>query len=128
MSDIFQETILHHYEHPSNKGMIENPDVKISDTNTLCGDKVTMYARLNGRVLEEVKFDGAGCAISMASASLLTEKAKGMSIRDVIELGQRDVLEMLGLESLTPMRIKCAMLGVRTLQKGLIEYESKRPV
>jgi nitrogen fixation NifU-like protein len=125
LSEIFEEKILYHYEHPSNRGVIEDAQIKHRDLNTLCGDQVTIYASLDGDVISDIKFQGIGCAISMASTSMLTEKVKGMNIKDVLELGQKDVLDMLGIESLTPMRVKCAMLGLRTLQKGIIEYTAK---
>jgi len=125
LSEIFEEKILYHYEHPSNRGVIEDAQIKHRDLNTLCGDQVTIYASLDGSKIKDIKFQGVGCAISMASTSMLTEKVMGMDIKDVLKLGQKDVLEMLGIESLSPMRIKCAMLGLRTLQKGIIEYTSR---
>lgn len=123
--DLFEERVLYHYEHPSNRGVIEDAQIKHRDMNTLCGDQVTIYALLEGSKIKDIKFQGVGCAISMASTSMLTEKVKGMDIGDVLKLGQKDVLEMLGVGSLSPMRIKCAMLGLRTLQKGIIEYTSR---
>ncbi|MEM0120161.1 MAG: iron-sulfur cluster assembly scaffold protein [Thermoprotei archaeon] len=125
MSEIFEEKILYHYEHPSNRGVIDGAQIRYRDMNTLCGDQVTIYASLNGDTISDIKFQGVGCAISMASTSMLTEKVKGMNIRDVLQLGQKDVLDMLGIETLTPMRMKCAMLGLRTLQKGVLEYTAK---
>lgn len=125
MSEIFEERVLYHYEHPSNRGVIEEAQVKHREINTLCGDQVTIYALLEDSKIKDIKFQGVGCAISMASTSMLTEKVKGMDIAEVLKLGQKDVLEMLGIESLSPMRIKCAMLGLRTLQKGIVEYMSR---
>jgi nitrogen fixation NifU-like protein len=125
MSEIFEEKILYHYEHPANRGVIEDAQIKHRDLNTLCGDQVTIYATLEGSKIKDIKFQGVGCAISMASTSMLTEKVKGMDFKEVLSLGQKEVLDMLGIESLTPMRMKCAMLGLRTLQKGIIEYTAK---
>lgn len=124
--DIFEERVLYHYEHPSNRGVIEDADIKYRDLNTLCGDQVTIYAKVDGSRIVDIKFQGVGCAISMASTSMLTERVKGMELTDVLKMGQKDVLEMLGIESLSPMRIKCAMLGLRTLQKGILEYSSRK--
>lgn len=125
MSELYAENILYHYQNPSNKGELPDAEVQVGDVNTLCGDKVKLYVKLNGGVIEKLMFQGSGCAISMASASMLTEHVHGKTIKEVASMGQQDVLTMMGLPSLTPMRIKCAMLPLRTLQKGLITYESK---
>lgn len=122
MSELYAENILYHYEHPSNKGAIKDADIKNTDMNTLCGDQVTIYVKVKDGKAEDVKFQGIGCAISQASASMLTEKAHGSDLRQILELGQKDVLDMLGIESLSPMRLKCAMLALRTLQKGIVNY------
>lgn len=122
MSEIYAENILYHYEHPSNKGTIKDADIKNTDMNTLCGDQVTIYVSVKDGKAEELKFQGIGCAISQASASMLTDKVRGFDLKLILDLGQKDILEMLGIESLSPMRLKCAMLALRTLQKGIVNY------
>jgi nitrogen fixation NifU-like protein len=122
VSEIYAENILYHYEHPSNKGTIKDADIKNTDMNTLCGDQVTIYVSVKDGKAEELKFQGIGCAISQASASMLTDKVRGFDLKLILDLGQKDILEMLGIESLSPMRLKCAMLALRTLQKGIVNY------
>jgi nitrogen fixation NifU-like protein len=125
LSELYAENILYHYEHPSNKGVLEDAHIKHTDMNALCGDQVTIYAKVIDGKISDIKFQGIGCAISQASASMLTERVKGMELKRVLEMGQKQILEMLGVDTLSPMRIKCAMLALRTLQKGILNYLAK---
>jgi len=123
---MYRERILDHYRSPQNYGTIEDPDITYEDVNPSCGDEIQMYAVVdeNGEVVD-VKFDGQGCAISQASASLLTEKVKGMTLEEVREIETEDVKEMLGIE-LSPVRVKCAVLGLKVLEGGIVEYEKEK--
>lgn len=124
--NLYQENILDHYESPYNQGTIENPDLEFRDLNPLCGDEICIQARLDEHdALSEICFEGKGCVISLASASMLMEEVEGKSISEVKEMGRQDVLDLLGIP-LTTMRIKCAMLALRTLEKAIHMYEGQK--
>ena len=120
MDDFYRDYILDHYRNPRNFGHLEKPDVTAEDLNPLCGD--TIHVELNvddaGRV-SDVRFSGKGCAISQASASMLTESIKGMQLEDVAKLSKEAVLENVGI-GISPTRMKCAMLGLRVLRSAAI--------
>ncbi len=124
--NLYQENILDHYENPSNQGRLENPDLEFRDLNPLCGDEVCIQARLDDHQnLAEVCFEGKGCVISLASASMLMEEVEGKNIEDIKQMDRQDVLDLLGIP-LTAMRIKCAMLPLRTLEKAIHLYEGQK--
>ncbi len=117
--DIYREKILEHYKNPRNFGQLEKPDASYEQGNTLCGDRIRMDIETTGeKTLKTVKFSGEGCAISLAAASMLTEKARGMSIGEIKNLRYEDIKEMLGTD-LSPARIKCALLPLEVLQKAI---------
>lgn len=121
--DIYRQQILEHYKNPRNFGRLKNPDASHEEGNPLCGDKIGMEIKVTkletgNRKLETVKFWGEGCAISMASASMLTEKIKSQSLEEIKKLTKNDVLKMLGTE-LSPVRLKCALLPLEVLQKTI---------
>lgn len=122
--DMYRQRILDHYRNPQNYGELEDADLHYMDDNPSCGDEIEMYAIVEDDEVVDVKFDGKGCAISMASASLLTEKVVGMSLEEVRELETEDVQEMLGID-LSPARVKCAVLGLKVLEGGIVEYEAE---
>lgn len=123
MDDLYRDFILDHYRNPRNAGTLEAPDASFEDTNPLCGDKIRMDLKLRDGVVEDVRFRGRGCAISQASASLLTEAIKGKSIGEINRLGKDDVLANLGI-SISPARLKCALLGLKVLKEALaLRYE-----
>jgi nitrogen fixation NifU-like protein len=116
--DLFRENILDHYKHPRHRGTIENPDVTYEDANPLCGDRIRMDFRIENQRIADVRFSGVGCSISQAAASMLCEKVQGMSLEDAKRLTRDDVMELLGVE-LGPVRLKCALLALKTLKAGL---------
>ena len=125
--DIYRQKILDHYKNPKNFGKIEKPDAFFEEGNALCGDRIGMGIKVTkletgNWKLEDVKFNGEGCAISMASASMLTEKVKGINLEEIKKLRYEDIKKMMGTE-LSPARIKCATLPLQVLQKtvGLIK-------
>jgi nitrogen fixation NifU-like protein len=113
----YREYILDHYKNPRNFGRIEGADITHEEYNPLCGDIVGMDFRVRGGVIEDVKFHGRGCAISQASASLLTERLKGLTLDEARQVGKDDVLEELGIE-ISPARLKCALLSLKVLKVG----------
>ena len=113
----YREYILDHYKNPRNFGRLEHPDISHEEDNPLCGDVVGMDFRVKEGVIADVRFHGRGCAISQASASLLTERLKGMALDDAKKIGKEDVLGELGIQ-ISPARIKCALLSLKVLKVG----------
>ena len=118
MDELFRDTILEHYRHPRCHGTLEAPDVSYEDGNPLCGDKIRMDFHLREGRIAAVRFSGTGCSISQASASMLCERVEGQPIEAIKQLTRDDVLEMLGIE-LGPVRLKCALLALKTMKAGL---------
>jgi len=122
---MYQEHILEHYENPYNRMTIEQPTLELRDLNPLCGDEVRIQARLDDQGhLAHVGFEGKGCIISLAAASMLMEAIEGKSLEDVKQMDRQEMLDLLGVP-LTTMRVKCAMLPLRTLQKAIHLYEQQ---
>jgi len=123
-SDFYRELILDYYRNPRNFGKLDPHDIDAKDLNPLCGDEIEMQIRVSAEKdkIEEIKFIGKGCAISLASASMLTEMAKGKPLDWVKGLSREDILKMLGTSDLGPARIKCAMLSVKVLKMGVYGY------
>jgi nitrogen fixation protein NifU and related proteins len=119
MDDFYRDYILDHYRNPRNFGTLDHSDVEAEDLNPLCGDQIRMQLKLDDGVIEDVRFSGRGCAISQASASMLTETVKGMKLTDVAKLSKEAVLENVGI-GISPTRMKCAMLGLRVLKSAAI--------
>jgi nitrogen fixation NifU-like protein len=119
MDDFYRDYILDHYRNPRNFGTLENADVEAEDLNPLCGDQIRMQLKVDGDVVRDLRFSGTGCAISQASASMLTEAVKGMKLSDVAKLSKDVVLENVGI-GISPTRMKCAMLGLRVLKSAAI--------
>lgn len=118
MDDFYRELILDHYKNPRHKGKLEPNDFSYEDSNPLCGDQIRIDVRLDAdQRVKEVAFTGRGCAISQASASMLTESIMGKPLTEVKQLTREDILELLGIE-LTPARLKCAMLSLKVLKAG----------
>jgi len=122
-ADIYRELILDYYRNPRNFGKLEKFDIDSRDINPLCGDEVEIQIRVGeGQKIEDIKFLGKGCAISQASASMLTELAKGKNLEWVREVTKEDVFKMLGNPDLGPSRVKCALLGMKVLKTGVYQY------
>ncbi len=140
MSDLYSEILLDHYRLPRNKGRLEHPTVSVEGVNTSCGDQLTLDLEFEGDVLRHISFAGKGCAISMASASMLTEALEGKTIAEIerwirgfrsfiregrepdgLDLGD---LTALGGVSQLPVRVKCATLPWTTLEEGIRRLET----
>lgn len=119
--DIYREVILDHYKHPRNFGHLPHPDVKVEEGNVTCGDRVIMEITSDKKgTIADIRFSGEGCAISQASASMLTEKVKGTRLKKVMDISTADIIDMLGT-TLTPSRTKCATLPLEVLQKAVTQ-------
>jgi nitrogen fixation NifU-like protein len=116
MDALFRDHILDHYKHPRCHGTIEQPDARVEDANPLCGDKLRMDFRFEDGRVAEVRFMGSGCSISLASASLLCEAIEGKPLDEVKAITRQDVLDLLGIDDLGPVRSKCAMLALKTVK------------
>jgi nitrogen fixation protein NifU and related proteins len=119
---IYKENILDHYKHPRNKHEL-SPAQRHEEKNPLCGDVITVYLRTDGIAIHDISFEGKGCAISQASMSMLTERLKGVPVSEARALSKDDVLEMLGIP-IGVVRMKCAMLGLRTTQAVIDKVRS----
>jgi nitrogen fixation NifU-like protein len=137
LEELYKEVILDHYRSPRNKGRVDPHDVALERNNPLCGDEIELFLRFDGGNVEDIGFEGKGCSISQASASMMTEKVKGMDGKEATALAETIKAMMAGetegdpdeLEDLVslkgvvkyPVRIKCALLGWNTLLEGLEE-------
>ncbi len=115
---IYRDVILDHYRKPRNRGTLDPHDLSYEDTNPLCGDEVRIDVRVDDGKIGEIRFSGRGCAISQASASILTEMVDGMSLEEVKALTKDDLLDELGIP-LSPARLKCALLSLKVLKAGI---------
>ena len=119
VDSIYRENILEHSKNPLNKGRLDPHDYEYEDTNPLCGDEVHIELRVDDSgTITDVMFDGQGCAISQASASMLTKIVQGMSVAEAQELPKDELLEEIGID-LSPARLKCALLSLHVLKGSL---------
>ena len=120
MDQMYREVILDHYRSPRGHGLIENADAQAEGQNPLCGDEVTMSVKFaaDGETIEAIGFEGRGCAISQAATSMLTELVRGRTATEVAALPKEELLEEIGIP-LTPIRLKCAILGLGVLKVAL---------
>ena len=118
--DMYREVILDHYKNPRNYGSLEEPDAHAEGQNPLCGDEVAISVRFgeDGETIQDVRFEGRGCAISQAATSMLTDLVKGRKAEEVASLPKEELLEEVGIQ-LTPIRLKCAILGLGVLKVAL---------
>jgi nitrogen fixation NifU-like protein len=118
MDDMYREMILDHYRNPRKKGLLSPADIDYEEDNPVCGDHIHLTVQLDENdVVTDVGWDGEGCAISQASASLLYESLIGMSKEEIRHLDKEHILDMLGIE-LGPVRLKCALLSLKVLKAG----------
>ncbi|MFZ1626311.1 MAG: SUF system NifU family Fe-S cluster assembly protein [Candidatus Moraniibacteriota bacterium] len=117
---IYQDQILDHYRNPRHYGSLEAPTHRAAAKNPTCGDALCMDLRIRHGTISDVRFTGSGCAISQASASLLSEYVHGKSVEEALTIEPAAVLELLGV-ALSPGRLKCGLLSLETLKKSLTD-------
>ena len=123
MDDMYREVILEHYKHPHNAGTLEQPDISHEDSNPLCGDRIRIDLQVADGAVADIRFQGRGCAISQAAASLLTDEIKGKTLDEVRAFSKNEMLDLIGIPlDKNPVRIKCALLALKTLKSGVYEY------
>ena len=123
--EMYKEHILDHYKHPHNFGELNEPTMTHHEHNPLCGDDITIEIRVEDKKISDVAFHGHGCAISMASASLVTDKIKGMTLKEVKKLSKEDVLELLAIP-ISQVRLKCALLSLEVMQKAVNKEQTMK--
>jgi nitrogen fixation NifU-like protein len=123
MDDLYRDYILEHYRRPHNFGVLEGATTTQEGANPLCGDRITLQLKVEDGAVAGVGFTGRGCAISQASASLLTDELRGKTLEQAAQLSRQDVLDLLGIE-ISPARLKCALLSLDTLHRALGQAES----
>ena len=125
MSYFFIDNVMDHYKNPRNMKEIKDADSVFGDSNPTCGDSVKIFLKFKGNKIDDIGFQGHGCALSIASASLLTEMAKGSEIEEALKLSTEDLMKELGINELGPNRIKCVALPVKALKMAIIQYLSR---
>lgn len=124
MDDLYQEIILDHYKNPHNVGSFSDDHGvhKVDESNVGCGDEfqVALKLSVDSSIIEDIRWQGQGCAISTASMSALSDEIKGKSVEDVKKISSDNLLEFLGLDEITPAREKCLMLGLKAVHKVII--------
>ena len=124
--DLFSEIIIDHYKHPSHKGHLKNPSVLIKEVNPLCGDKLEISLDIDEKgKIKDIGINPQGCAISTASASMISDKIIGKSLKDIEKISEKEIFKMLGIE-VNPARVKCAMLPVVTIKKALLLAKARK--
>ncbi|MBI4399637.1 SUF system NifU family Fe-S cluster assembly protein [Candidatus Micrarchaeota archaeon] len=122
---MYTEMILDYYKFPRNFGTLEKADIKSRDTNPLCGDEIEFQINLDeNKKVKEVKYSGKGCAISQAAASMLTELMQGKTVDELKKISKGDIYDLLGI-TLSPVRVKCALLGLKVMKIGVYTYLSE---
>ncbi|MDE1851581.1 MAG: iron-sulfur cluster assembly scaffold protein [Candidatus Micrarchaeota archaeon] len=122
--DMYAEELLYSYEHPHNKGRMEGAQAEMHEENISCGDKITVYLKIEDGKVSDVKFDGSGCVISMGSASMLTDHIRGKSLQELESMGKAGLLQVIGIDP-GPVRMHCATLSLRAIKEAVFKYEKK---
>ena len=115
---------MEHYKNPRNRGKMDDAQVEVTENNPLCGDVISMQLKVKDGKIEDVKFDGSACAVTVASSSVLTEVLKGKSLEKAKKMSKEELLDLLGVE-LTTSRVKCASLPLEALHNLIQMYESE---
>lgn len=116
--NIYREQIMDHYRNPRNRGPLPGADAAVEESNPVCGDRLKLMYKLDGDRLSEIRFEGEGCAISLAAASMLTELAQGKTLTELRAIRDEDMLAEIGVP-LSPTRVKCGLLALSGLRRAL---------
>lgn len=117
VEDLYRDNIIDHYQNPRNFGTLEHPDISYEDSNPVCGDEIRMDLKVQDGRVTDARFQGHGCSISQASASMLTEEIIGKTLDEVKQIDKQYLLQLLGIP-LGPVRLKCALLSLKVLKAG----------
>jgi len=117
VEDLYRDNIIDHYQNPRNFGTLEQPDISYEDSNPVCGDEIRMDLKVQDGRVTDARFQGHGCSISQASASMLTEEIIGKTLDEVKQIDKQYLLQLLGIP-LGPVRLKCALLSLKVLKAG----------
>src|SRR3989338_2181827 len=123
--DMYKEELLEHYKKPQNYGKIRNCDAKYHEFNPVCGDEIEVYIKIRNGSVKDIKFTGKGCAISQAAASIATESVKGKKVEEVKGISNESMLQLLPIK-VSNLRVKCALLALKAIQKAIIKYEGTK--
>lgn len=124
--DLYQEEILEHYRHPHNQGTVAHATVTRTERNSSCGDELTFTFDIRDGAVHDVRFQGQGCAISQAAASMLTDELKGKTVQQIAALQKEDLLDIIGNIELGPTRLKCALLSLQAVTGAAVDYNTKK--
>ena len=125
IEEMYREEVMDHYQNPRNFGKMAGADASYRDYNPVCGDEVEVQLKIENNTLKEAMFTGKGCAISQAAASMLTEEVKGKTLKSAVAMTKDDMLKLIRINP-GPVRIKCVLLALRALQKGIVQYEATK--
>lgn len=121
---IYAEELISHYEHPHNKGTLKNPSIMLHEDNPTCGDDLTIYCLIENEKIRDIKFDGEGCAISIGTASMLTDDVKGKTLSEIDKMDFNTIKDLIGMDP-GQSRVKCATLALKALQGAIFLYQHK---
>ncbi len=124
--DMYAEELIYNYEHQKNKGVMEGATFNRHEENISCGDKITVYMKIEDGKVADVKYDGTGCVISMGTSNILTGFLKGKTLQEIESFDKKKLLELISIDP-GPVRMHCATLSLRAIKKAVYEYEKKPP-
>lgn len=122
---LYQEQLLEHYRYPRNKGVLEDPDIVTGTFNPSCGDSISFQAYVRDNGISTIKFEGKGCVISQATASLITQEFAGKSLEFIEQYTTQNLLELIGI-TLGPTRLRCALLSLEAMHEGVATFKKTR--
>lgn len=124
MIQLYQQQLMDHYRNPRNQGTLDKPDFKSGVFNPSCGDSIAIEGMVQDQHLVRIVFQGSGCVVSQATASMLSHIVKGKTLDEVMQLDGHAIVCLIGIQ-LGPVRLKCALLSLQALQEGIHQYRNK---
>jgi len=121
---LYKDRLMDHFQNPRNKGKLENPDFSTAQHNPSCGDSVSVQGVVKDNVLSAIAFEGKGCVMSQAAASILSEFCISKTVDEILAIQKEDLPEIIGME-IGPIRIKCALLALIALKDGILQYKKR---